>query len=192
MIPPIPSATVPPDSSAHLLLRRGQPFVEFPRFSILDLQRQTDRTGNVVPFSEWLTKRLQIGQPFVIQDFDQLESWDSRFFEIEKLIELSTKKSTSPPCVIKRSNPVFHRHSHPKLQLGEGSQLHTEKVRRLRTPVLPGISEPLRSGPTVSARMARTMPQDTAHGGTMGWTAGSVPVATSMREERGYDGVRRL
>lgn len=98
MIPPIPSATVPPDSSAHLLLRLGQPFVEFPRFSVLDLQRQTDRTGNVVPFSEWLTKRLQIGQPFVIQDFDQLESWDSRFFEIEKLIELSTKKSTSPPC----------------------------------------------------------------------------------------------
>jgi hypothetical protein len=95
MIPATPSATVPPNSSAHLLLRLGQPFVEFPRFSILDLRRQKDRAGNGVPFSEWLTKRLQIGQPFVIQDFDQLETWDAQFFEIEKLIELSTKKSAS-------------------------------------------------------------------------------------------------
>jgi hypothetical protein len=95
MIPTTPSATVPPNSSAQLLLRLGRPFVEFPRFSILDLQQQKDRAGNAVPFSEWLTKRLQIGQPFVIQDFDQLETWDTQFFEIEKLIELSTKKSTS-------------------------------------------------------------------------------------------------
>lgn len=95
MIPPTPSATVPPDSSAKLLLRLGQPFIEFPRFSIIDLRRQKDFAGNAVPFSEWLTKRLQIGQPFVIQDFDQLEAWDSQFFEIEKLIELSTKKSAS-------------------------------------------------------------------------------------------------
>jgi hypothetical protein len=95
MIPPKPSAIVPPDSSAQLLLRLGPPFVEFPRFSILDLRRQTDHAGNVVPFSEWLTKRLQTGQPFVIQDFDQLETWDTQFFEIEKLIELSTKKSAS-------------------------------------------------------------------------------------------------
>ena len=93
MIPPTPSTIVPPHSSAQLLLRLGQPFTEFPRFSILELQRQTDLAGNAVPFSEWLTKRLQIGQPFVIQHFDQLETWDSQFFEIEKLIELSTKKS---------------------------------------------------------------------------------------------------
>ena len=98
MIPSIPSATVPPGSSAQLLLRLGQPFVEFPRFSILDLRKHTDRAGNVVPFSEWLTKRLQIGQPFVIQDFDQLETWDAQFFEIEKLIELSTKKSVLVRC----------------------------------------------------------------------------------------------
>ena len=95
MIPPTPSATVPPDSSAQLLLRLGHPFIEFPRFSILDLQQQTNPAGNVVPFSEWLTKRLQIGQPFVIQDFERLEAWDGQFFEIEKLIELSTKKSAS-------------------------------------------------------------------------------------------------
>merc|ERR1712000_609929 len=34
MIPPTPSATVPPDSSAAQLLRHGKPFVEFPGFSI--------------------------------------------------------------------------------------------------------------------------------------------------------------
>jgi hypothetical protein len=96
--PPTPSATVPRHRSAQLLLRLGQPFVEFPRFSILELHRQTDLAGNVVPISEWLTKRLQIGQPFVIQHFDQLETWDSQFFEIEKLIELSTKKSEPLSC----------------------------------------------------------------------------------------------
>jgi hypothetical protein len=96
--PPTPSATVLPHSSTQLLLRLGQPFVEFPRFSIFELHRQTDFAGNVVPFSEWLTKRLQIGQPFVIQHFDQLETWDSQFFEIEKLIELSTKKSEPLSC----------------------------------------------------------------------------------------------
>ena len=160
MAPPIPSAMVPPDSSAQQLLRLGQPFVEFPRFSILDLRRQTDRAGNVVPFSEWLTKQLQTGQPFAIRHFDQLESWDSQFFEIEKLIELSTKKSeslTPPPDASKRPNAVFGRHTHPKLQLRQGSQLHIKEVRRLGAPVLPGISEPIRSGLTVSARMAGTM-----------------------------------
>ena len=95
MIPPTPSATVPPNSSAQLLLQQGPPFVEFPRFSILELRRQKDHAGNALPFSEWLTKRLQVGQPFVIQDFERLEAWDAQFFEIEKLIELSTQKSAS-------------------------------------------------------------------------------------------------
>ncbi|KAK5226474.1 hypothetical protein LTR47_009152 [Exophiala xenobiotica] len=101
MIPPTPSATVPPDSSAAQLLRRGKPFVEFPRFSILSLQDEKDRDGNRIPFSEWLTKRLQLGLPFVIADFDKLETWpaaDTRQgsqpgFGIERLIELSTKKN---------------------------------------------------------------------------------------------------
>ena len=93
MIPPTPSLSVPPDSSAQQLLRLGRPFVEFPRFSILELQCQRDSSGNAVPFSEWLTKRLQVGKPFVIQDFDRLDTWNCQFFEIEKLIDLSTKKS---------------------------------------------------------------------------------------------------
>ena len=98
LIHPTPSATVPPHSSAQLLLRLGQPFVESPKFSILELRRQIGLAGNAVPFSEWLTKQLQIGQPFVIQHFDQLETWDSQFFEIEELIELSTKKSEPLSC----------------------------------------------------------------------------------------------
>lgn len=128
MIPPTPSATVPPDSSAQLLLRLGQPFIEFPRFSILELQRLRDQTGNALPFSEWLTKRLHIGQPFVIQDFDKLEAWDRQFFEIEKLIELSTKKSASSlhvKCASHLRSPLLtpssHRHSHPELQLRQRS-----------------------------------------------------------------------
>lgn len=105
MIPPNSSFTVPADSSAQRLLRLGKPFVEFPRFSIQAIQQERDFEGNPLPFSEWLTKRLQVGQPFVIGDFDQLESWpklptgvDSRTgsipsFGIERLIELSTKKN---------------------------------------------------------------------------------------------------
>lgn len=101
MIPQTPSLTVPPDSSAQQLLRRGAPFVEFPRFSIVALQDEKDLNGNPVPFSEWLTKRLQLGQPFVIAEFDKLETWpatDPRAghqpgFGIERLIELSTKKN---------------------------------------------------------------------------------------------------
>lgn len=101
MIPQTPSLTVPPDSSAQQLLRLGKPFVEFPRFSILQLQEEKDHEGNLIPFSEWLTKRLQLGQPFVIADFDNLDSWprsdphngEQLGFSIERLIELSTKKN---------------------------------------------------------------------------------------------------
>src|SRR5947209_5600895 len=109
MISPTPSAIVAPHSSAQLLLRLGQPFVEFPRFSVLELRRQTDLAGNAVPFSEWLTKRLQIGQPFVIQHFDQLETWDAQFFEIEKLIELSTKKSEPTSPALRHSCLIIRR-----------------------------------------------------------------------------------
>ncbi|KIX07034.1 uncharacterized protein Z518_05011 [Rhinocladiella mackenziei CBS 650.93] len=101
MIPQTPSLTVPPDSSAEQLLRLGKPFVEFPRFSIINLQDQKDHDGNPLPFSEWLTKRLQLGQPFVIADFDKLDTWPNADpqnghqpgFGIERLIELSTKKN---------------------------------------------------------------------------------------------------
>jgi hypothetical protein len=95
MIPQTPSTTVPPDSSAQNLLKLGGPFVAFPSSSILDLHRNRALDGSPVPFSEWLTKRLQQGQPFVIQDFDKLDTWDKDEFGIEKLIDLSTKKSTS-------------------------------------------------------------------------------------------------
>ena len=93
MIPSTPSAIVSPDSCAQKLLRLGAPFVEFPRFSILELRQRKDLAGNPLPFSEWLTRQLQIGKPFAIQDFEKLGSWDRHFFQIEKLIDLSTKKS---------------------------------------------------------------------------------------------------
>ncbi|EXJ75740.1 uncharacterized protein A1O5_00247 [Cladophialophora psammophila CBS 110553] len=101
MIPQTPSLIVPPDSSAQQLLRLGKPFVEFPRFSILALQEEKDQDGNPLPFSEWLTKRLQLGQPFVIAEFDKLDTWPASGphnghqpgFGIERLIELSTKKN---------------------------------------------------------------------------------------------------
>lgn len=100
-MPQTPSLTVPPDSSAELLLRLGKPFVEFPRFSILDVQRETDEEGNPVAFSHWLQSRLQVGQPFVLANFDKLDTWpqgepsdgQQRGFGIERLIELSTKKN---------------------------------------------------------------------------------------------------
>ncbi|KIW17520.1 hypothetical protein PV08_04714 [Exophiala spinifera] len=101
MIPQTPSATVPPDTSSQQLLRMGKPFVEFPRFSILSLLDEKDHAGNRLPFSEWLTRQLQVGKPFVIADFEKLDTWpgsDSRSghqpgFSIERLIELSTKKN---------------------------------------------------------------------------------------------------
>lgn len=105
MIPQTPSLTVSSDASAGKLLKLGKPFVDFPRFSILDIQRERDYDNNPVPFSEWLTKNLQVGKPFVINDFDKLDTWprastDSASrngavpsFTIERLIELSTKKN---------------------------------------------------------------------------------------------------
>ncbi|KAK2798484.1 hypothetical protein FQN51_007638 [Onygenales sp. PD_10] len=94
------------------LLALGKPFLEFPRYSIVDLRRTTGvcsgghsaiRNSNGVvngglegsssTFSEWLTRRLHIGQPFVIQDFEKLPEWDKKLFSIESLIELSTKKN---------------------------------------------------------------------------------------------------
>ncbi|KAK2810706.1 hypothetical protein FQN50_002749 [Emmonsiellopsis sp. PD_5] len=94
------------------ILALGKPFLEFPRYSILDLKRTTGvcsgghsagRNSNGVvngglegsssTFSAWLTQRLHIGQPFVIQDFEKLPEWDKRLFSIESLIELSTKKN---------------------------------------------------------------------------------------------------
>lgn len=95
--------------SAELVVA-GKPFLEFPQYSILDLQRTTGvcggpgsqdnnaltngEEGNPLDgFSEWFTRRLHIGQPFVIQDFEKLPQWDRRLLSIESLIELSTKKS---------------------------------------------------------------------------------------------------
>jgi len=104
MIPQAPSTTVSPDASAENLLKLGSPFVEFPRFSILDIQRERNYDDSPIPFSEWLTRNLQGGKPFVINDFDKLDCWlhplavgtrdgAVRNFTIERLIELSTKKN---------------------------------------------------------------------------------------------------
>lgn len=105
MIPPTPSSTVAPDSSAEKLLRLGKPFVDFPRYSILDIQQERNYDGTLVPFSEWLTRHLQAGKPFVIQDFEKLDTWPhipaaavraastSSNFTLDRLIELSTKKN---------------------------------------------------------------------------------------------------
>jgi hypothetical protein len=110
MIPQTPSTTVPPDSSAQNLLKLGAPFRDFPRTSILDLQRHRGLDGSPVPFSEWLTKRLQIGQPFVIQDFDKLDTWDKDEFGIEKLIDLSTKKSRRGPFARQTFSAIYIKH----------------------------------------------------------------------------------
>ena len=105
MIPQTPSTTVSADSTAERLLSLGRPFVEFPRFSILEVRQERDLNGDPVAFSEWLTKHLQIGKPFVVYDFDRLEAWPQPLndsasrndtapsFNIERLIELSTKKN---------------------------------------------------------------------------------------------------
>ncbi|ODH26013.1 hypothetical protein ACO22_04904 [Paracoccidioides brasiliensis] len=122
----VPLKKAPPDVQAVVplvsirsadLLAGGKPFLEFPRYSILDLQRTTgvcggagnfgyrNNNGSVDgrvnntssdlsnPFSDWLSERLHIGQPFVIQDFEKLPHWDKKLFSIESLIELSTKKN---------------------------------------------------------------------------------------------------
>jgi hypothetical protein len=113
MIPQSSSTTVSPDSSAQNLLKLGAPFRDFPRTSILDLQRHRGIDGSPVPFSEWLTRRLQVGQPFVIQDFDKLETWDRNEFGIEKLIELSTKKS-------KEDTSIYENHRVPRICRSQG------------------------------------------------------------------------
>src|SRR5438034_998630 len=93
------SDTVPEPASIRGadLLALGKPFTEFPRYSILSLAHNTGETGaersSTASFSEWLSRRLQIGHPFVIHDFEKLPQWDRRLFSIESLIELSTKKS---------------------------------------------------------------------------------------------------
>ncbi|KLJ13105.1 hypothetical protein EMPG_11939 [Blastomyces silverae] len=95
------------------LVAAGTPFLEFPCYSILDLQQTTgiggggghtgsqDKNGQINGewgepsdgFSKWFTRRLHIGQPFVIRDFEKLSQWDRRLLSIESLIELSTKKN---------------------------------------------------------------------------------------------------
>ncbi|RMZ87507.1 hypothetical protein DV736_g5266, partial [Chaetothyriales sp. CBS 134916] len=90
-----------PSSSAEQLLELGQPFVEFPRFSFIELQKERDLEGSPVPFSQWLQRRLRAGQPFALSDFEKLDEWqpenssigDKLSFGIESLIELSTKKN---------------------------------------------------------------------------------------------------
>ncbi|WEW59690.1 hypothetical protein PRK78_005170 [Emydomyces testavorans] len=108
--PNTPSAFI--SIRAAELLAVGKPFLEFPRYSILDLQQNigaskstrslvytSDRSGHgslgdgSANFAEWLSKRLQIGKPFVIQDFEKLPEWDKKTFSIEGLIEHSTKKN---------------------------------------------------------------------------------------------------
>lgn len=95
-----------PATSVSELLARGKPFVEFPTYSILDLKRETDLQGSEGgakssenssaqsgSFADWLSRKLQIGHPFVIKGFNKLPEWDGRLFSIEGLIECSTRKS---------------------------------------------------------------------------------------------------
>ncbi|RMZ82843.1 hypothetical protein DV737_g1946, partial [Chaetothyriales sp. CBS 132003] len=97
----MPSLSTPLVTNAEQLLELGQPFVEFPRFSFIDLQNEQDLEGSPVPFSQWLQQRLQAGQPFALSDFDKLDEWppgdpsngDEPNFGIERLIALSTKKN---------------------------------------------------------------------------------------------------
>src|SRR5215470_5887053 len=98
MANPSPSLT-----NASSLIASGTPFLPFPTFSILELQPPAASEGGPT-FSEWLTKRLQLGQPVVIKDFDKLPVWDNDEFGVERLIELSTKKSGCPPS--EHSRPI--------------------------------------------------------------------------------------
>ncbi|KAF3482911.1 ZZ type zinc finger protein [Arthroderma uncinatum] len=108
---------IPTSVNATELLAHGKPFIEFPRYSIFNLRHQIlpgEKVGGkaVVPeqnasesiagvvdsnapenFSQWLSTRLQIGQPFVIQDFDKLPQWNKKLFSLDGLIEHSTKKN---------------------------------------------------------------------------------------------------
>lgn len=99
-----------PAISVSELLARGKPFVEFPTYSILDLKRETDlgeseggakssensngvSSAQSASFADWLSRKLQIGHPFVIKGFNKLPEWDGKLFSIEGLIECSTRKS---------------------------------------------------------------------------------------------------
>lgn len=105
VLPSMPSSISVPE-----LIAQGKPFVEFPKYSILDLRCETglggaEGSGEAVTsgngtggtgstgFADWLTRKLQIGHPFVIQGFDKLPEWDKQLFSIDGLIDLSTKKS---------------------------------------------------------------------------------------------------
>ncbi|OAL72912.1 hypothetical protein A7D00_2685 [Trichophyton violaceum] len=112
---------IPTSVNAAELLAHGEPFIEFPRYSILDIKKEAafayeqpdekgapsqpdapgKNTGQLGKdttdyFSGWLSARLQDGKPFVIQDFNKLPEWNKRLFSLEGLIEHSTKKSNFP------------------------------------------------------------------------------------------------
>ena len=112
---------IPTSVNAAELLAHGEPFIEFPRYSILDIKKEAafayeqpdekgapsqpdapgKNTGQLGKdttdyFSGWLSARLQDGKPFVIQDFNKLPEWNKRLFSLEGLIEHSTKKSNLP------------------------------------------------------------------------------------------------
>ncbi|EFQ99991.1 ZZ type zinc finger protein [Nannizzia gypsea CBS 118893] len=111
------NTSIPTSVNAAELLAHGKPFIEFPRYSILDIKQEAfadEKPGeNGAPsqldvpgqntgefeqaalghFSGWLSARLQDGKPFVIQDFDKLPEWNQRLFSLEGLIEHSTKKN---------------------------------------------------------------------------------------------------
>ena len=150
MIPPIPSDPVPPDITAQTLLQIGNPFLEFPKYSILKLHDDAGAGGPDVPFAEWLMRTLQIGQPVVIQDFDKLPAWDQPTFEIERLIELSTKKSESFPRlhlsigVFSAALTKICRYSDPQLQHWSRSEFYPTQVCRLCPSILPRVSDSLR------------------------------------------------
>ncbi|DAA74909.1 TPA_exp: Uncharacterized protein A8136_2327 [Trichophyton benhamiae CBS 112371] len=109
--------SIPTSVNAAELLAHGEPFIEFPRYSILDIKeaafayekpdekgapshpnapgKNTGQLGKDTTdyFSGWLSARLQDGKPFVIQDFNKLPEWNKRLFSLEGLIEHSTKKN---------------------------------------------------------------------------------------------------
>ncbi|KAL1966395.1 hypothetical protein VTN77DRAFT_4537 [Rasamsonia byssochlamydoides] len=100
-----------PAISISELLASGKPFVEFPTYNILDLKREigfesssegdakssedsnSNSNGVSSSFADWLSRKLQIGHPFVIKGFNRLPEWDEKLFSIEGLIECSTRKN---------------------------------------------------------------------------------------------------
>lgn len=105
---PTPGTGSPlPAISISELLAKGKPFVKFPTYDIVDLRRETglesgedtksgDNSNGISQsegFAGWLSRKLQVGHPFVIKGFNKLPEWDERLFSIEGLIEYSTRKS---------------------------------------------------------------------------------------------------